>query len=128
MKIALGIRTQMEYELARKYVENRGILCGYDEMFKNGIIYVIDTKEKTLLVGFDKEIPEMKKQGYKFTEAKEFFKDKLKSIKKYKVIRIWYVNAFNHDDALKRTKNWKHHDNQTIRLDTYPPGIRLKCK
>jgi hypothetical protein len=29
---------------------------------------------------------------------------------KFKITRVWYVEADNADDAVRKTKNWKHDD------------------
>jgi len=42
---------------------------------------------------------------------------------KYKVIRVWYVESNDIDDAMKETKNWKHNCVQVIRLDKFPIGV-----
>lgn len=74
-KLALDIRSQAEYTLSREFVEENGIRCGYDEYTEDRIIYVIDTKAKTLLTGFKTDIPEIKKQGYKYILASKYFND-----------------------------------------------------
>ena len=85
MKIAIDIRNQDEYTLARKYCKKHGARCGFDSSAGKGFIYVLNTKAKgynKLRVGCTKDIPEIKKQGYKYILASELFKDELKDIEK----------------------------------------------
>lgn len=42
---------------------------------------------------------------------------------KYKVVRIWYVDADNSSDAISEALDGRHHDLMVVRLDIFPDGV-----
>ena len=84
MKIAIQIENQDEYTICRKYIQELGLPVGFDYSSGKGFIYCIDTNEKdkynAVKIGCNKDIPEIKKQKYKYVKASEYFAKELEHI------------------------------------------------
>lgn len=91
MKIAIDVENQQEYNIVRDWLRQQGARPGFDSSPGKGFIYVLDTEDDsvdTLRVGCTKDIPEIKRQGYKYVKASEFFKDIIKK-------QVWHPGGKN---------------------------------
>lgn len=80
MKLAIDIKTQDEYTIVREFITKHKGRYGFDPPCGKGFIYVLDGRGEDISevrIGCTKDIPEIKKQGYKYVLASEFFKEQL---------------------------------------------------
>jgi hypothetical protein len=80
MKLAIDIKTQDEYTIVREFITKHKGRCGFDSPCGKGFIYVLDGRGEDISevrIGCTKDIPEIKKQGYKYVLASELFKEQL---------------------------------------------------